>query len=60
MKILTPDEAKVLLTKSDLQKLEAGIADGTLRAELVKDIPVLTVRKQFVPLFVVLQLIGEQ
>lgn len=60
MKILTADESKALLTKSDLQKLEAGIAEGTLRADLVNDVPVLIVRKQPVPLFVILELIGAQ
>jgi hypothetical protein len=60
MKILTPEEAKDFLTKDDLQKLEAGITDGSLRAELVNDWPVLIVRKQPVLLFTILELIGAQ
>ena len=57
-KVLTLDEAQAFLTKSDLQKLEAGIADGTLLADLIDQEPVVIVRKQPIALFTVMQLIG--
>lgn len=58
MKLLTLDESKALLTKGDLQKLEAGISDKSLKAELINGVPVVTIRKQQIPLFIVLELIG--
>ncbi len=58
MKLLSLDEAQAFLTKSDLQKLEAAIADGTLLADIIDNQPVILVRKQPIALFTVMQLIG--
>lgn len=58
MKLLSLIEAQALLTKDDLQKLEAGIADGSLLADLVAGEPVVIVRKQPIALFTVMQLLG--
>lgn len=58
-KVLTFDEAKALLTKSDLQKLEAGIASETLIADVIDGVPTIVVRKQPIPLFTIMELIGQ-
>lgn len=56
---LTPEQAKSFLTKSDLSKLEGLISEERLAA-MIEDgrYPYIVVRKQYVPLFTVLELIG--
>lgn len=56
---LTPDETKAFLTKSDLSKLEGLISEERLAA-MIEDgrYPYIVVRKKYVPLFTVLELIG--
>ena len=60
MKLLTREEAKAHLTKSDLQKLERQITERVLRAMVDHDVsdPYIIVRGQMVPFFIVLELIG--
>lgn len=58
MKLLNLDESQAFLTKDDIDKLEAEIADGSLLADLVAGQPVVIVRKQPIALFTVMQLLG--
>ena len=58
MKLLNLVEAQAFLTKADLEKLETGIADGSLLADLIAGQPVVIVRKQPIALFIVMQLLG--
>lgn len=58
MKLLNLVEAQAFLTKADLEKLETGIVDGSLLADLIAGQPVVIVRKQPIALFIVMQLLG--
>lgn len=60
MKLLTREEAKALLTKSDLKKLERQVTENVLRAMVDHDVtdPYIIVRSQMIPFFIVLELIG--
>lgn len=56
--ILTSEQAKTLLTRVDLQKLEDTISDGTLKAEIVNHAAIVTYKGHRIALFDVLALIG--
>ena len=56
---LSKEEAKVFLTKDDLERLEKDIEKSRMRAPLGADLnPGITVRGKIVPFFTALELIG--
>ena len=57
--VLTSEQSKAFLTKDDLMKLEGLITEKRLQAMIEEGrSPHIVVRGKYVPLFVVLELIG--